>query len=95
MIANSYDAQAAEAVADGLRSAGFDVVILAADQAGEVGDRFPLVLGGPDAYDGVGEISASVLNDTDGALIVYLGYSGTGGTGRPLSSRDRRGTRPS
>jgi len=84
VIANSCDAQAAEAMADSLRSAGFDVVVLSADRADEVGDRFPLILGGPDAYEGVGEISASVLNDTDeawlrevqGALIVYLGYWG-------------------
>jgi len=84
IIANSFDLPAAQAIQERLQAAGVEVALLSPDRASEVGDMFPLILGGPDAYEGVGEISAEVLNDTDedwlrqveGALIVYLGYWG-------------------
>ncbi len=84
VIANSYDAQAAQVIVESLQRIGVDVEVLSPERAGEVGDRFPVILGGPDAYEGAGEISALVLNDSDedwlrqmpGAILVYLGYWG-------------------
>jgi len=63
IVTNSIDRPAAEVISDGLRAGGASVTIVSPEEFKLKGAEAVIILGGPDAYEGAGEISSKVLND--------------------------------
>ncbi len=85
MVSNRADRQAADFLVDKISAVGLTVEVVNSTEFDPTGAGLIVILGGPDAYEGVGEISAAVLNDSDeiwlqeenGSLLLYLGlYDG-------------------
>ncbi|GEM_PF-5919101 len=65
ILTNSVDKPAAEVIAEGLRAGGASVTVVSPEEFKLEGAEAVVILGGPDAYEGVGEISSKVLDDVE------------------------------
>ncbi|HDI86004.1 MAG TPA: hypothetical protein ENF83_01175 [Candidatus Korarchaeota archaeon] len=72
IVSNEADARSAEALSQFLSGRGAEVVVVSASELDQVEDRATaiFVLGGPEAYEGVGEISSRILTDLESDLLV-------------------------
>ncbi len=77
IVANEADSQAAETLSQFLSGRGAETLVVPASELAEHEGRATavFVLGGPEAYEGVGEISSRILTDLEGSLLVQIpGY---------------------
>ena len=85
IVCNSVDLPASEVLTSAFAAIGLKARVVSAGEVDMDGAEILIILGGPDAYEGVGAISSAVLNDSDepwlreenGSLLIYLGlYEG-------------------